>query len=304
MKPRPARVTFGTVVPSRCPGATLTPGRVRAHGWFGYRRRVSTDPHAPIGVFDSGFGGLTVARAIVDQLPGEDVLYLGDTARAPYGPQPIDVVREYALECMDHLAAQGVKTLVIACNSASAAMLRDARQRYDVPVVDVILPAARRAARATRNGRIGVLCTEATASSDAYADALGVAPVEITTQACPRFVEFVEAGVTSGPELMAVAEEYLAPVRAARVDTLVLGCTHYPLLTGVLSVLLGPEVTFVSSAEECANQTYASLLRADLLRGGNAPGRHEFWTTGSPDAFTGIGRRLVGEWVSDARQFS
>ncbi|WP_331714747.1 glutamate racemase [Auraticoccus cholistanensis] len=262
-------------------------------------------PDAPIGVFDSGFGGLTVARALVDQLPGEDLLYLGDTARSPYGPQPIDVVREYALECLDHLAEQGVKALVIACNSASAAMLRDARQRYDVPVVDVILPAARRAARTTRNGRVGVLCTEATATSGAYADALGVAPVEVTTTACPRFVEFVEAGVTSGAELMAVAEEYLAPVRAAGVDTLVLGCTHYPLLTGVLSYLLGPGVTLVSSAEECATASYATLLGAGLLRGGDGrQGRHEFITTGAPDAFAGIGRRLVGEWVGHVRQFS
>ncbi|WP_090593569.1 glutamate racemase [Auraticoccus monumenti] len=260
---------------------------------------------APIGVFDSGFGGLTVARALVDQLPSEDLLYLGDTARAPYGPLPIDVVREYALECLDHLAEQGVKAMVIACNSASSAMLRDARQRYDVPVVDVILPAARRAARTTRNRRIGVICTEATASSGAYADALGVAPVEITTQACPRFVELIEAGVTSGPELLAVAEEYLAPVRAAGVDTLVLGCTHYPLLTGVISYLLGPEVTLVSSADEGADHTYATLLGAGLLRAEPGRlGRHEFITTGAPDAFAGIGRRLVGEWVGHVRQFS
>ncbi len=277
--------------------------------------RSRPDPDAPIGVFDSGFGGLTVARAMSDQLPGERLLYLGDTARAPYGPLPIDVVREYALECLDHLAAQGVKALVIACNSASSAMLRDARQRYDVPVVDVILPAARRAARTTRNGRVGVICTEATASSGAYADALGVAPVEVTVQACPRFVEFVEAGVTGGPELMAAAEEYLAPVRAADVDTLVLGCTHYPLLTGVISYLLGPGVSLVSSAEECATATYATLTREGLLRGESAAGaprpgrdlrttRIEFITTGSPVAFAGIGRRLVGEWVGDVRQFS
>jgi glutamate racemase len=269
------------------------------------------DTDAPIGVFDSGFGGLTVARAMTDQLPGEHLLYLGDTARAPYGPLPIDVVREYALECLDHLAAQGVKALVIACNSASSAMLRDARQRYDVPVVDVILPAARRAARTTRNGRVGVICTEATAASGAYEDALGVAPVEVTTVACPRFVEFVEAGVTGGPELLAAAEGYLAPVVAAGVDTLVLGCTHYPLLTGVLSYLLGPDVTLVSSAEECATATYATLTREGLLRGAGAEGGSmEFVTTGSPAAFAGIGRRLVGdrdamgEWMRDVRQLT
>ena len=131
---------------------------------------------APIGIFDSGFGGLTVARAVMDQLPHEAVVYLGDTARQPYGPKPIPEVREYALECLDHLVEQGVKALVIACNSASAAMLRDARERYDVPVVEVILPATRRAVAATHNGHIGVICTRATADSLAYEDAFAAAP--------------------------------------------------------------------------------------------------------------------------------
>ena len=150
---------------------------------------------APIGIFDSGFGGLTVARAVLDQLPHEPVLYLGDTARQPYGPKPIGEVREYALECLDHLVDQGVKVLVIACNSASAAVLRDARERYDVPVVEVIRPATRRAVAAIRSGRIGVICTRATADSMAYEDAFAAAPqVVLHTRACPRFVEFVEAG--------------------------------------------------------------------------------------------------------------
>src|SRR3954470_2508384 len=148
---------------------------------------------APIGIFDSGFGGLTVARSVIDQLPHESVLYLGDTARQPYGPKPIGEVREYALECLDHLVEQGVKMLVIACNSASAAMLRDARERYDVPVVEVILPATRRAVAATRNGQVGVICTEATRQSMAYDDAFAAAPqVELITRPCPKFVDFVE----------------------------------------------------------------------------------------------------------------
>ena len=142
---------------------------------------------APIGIFDSGFGGLTVARAVMDQLPHEAVVYLGDTARQPYGPKPIPEVREYALECLDHLVEQGVKALVIACNSASAAMLRDARERYDVPVIEVILPATRRAVAASHSGRIGVICTRATADSLAYEDAFAAAPhVTLSTQACPR----------------------------------------------------------------------------------------------------------------------
>src|SRR3954469_14176300 len=180
---------------------------------------------APIGIFDSGFGGLTVARSVIDQLPHESVLYVGDTARAPYGPKPIAEVREYALECLDQLVEQGVKRLVIACNSASAAMLRDARERYDVPVTEVILPATRRAVAASRTGRVGVICTRATAESMAYDDAFAAAPhVELHTQACPRFVPFVEAGITSGDELLDAAHEYLDPLTSAGIDTLILGC--------------------------------------------------------------------------------
>ena len=172
---------------------------------------VVIDTEAPIGIFDSGFGGLTVARAVMEQLPYEDIVYLGDTARAPYGEQPIASVREYALECLDRLVDEGVKLLVIACNSGSAAVLRDARERYSVPVVEVILPAARRAVAATRRGRVGVICTQATATSLAYDDAFAAAPhLELITAACPRFVPFVEAGVTGGPELLACAEQYLA----------------------------------------------------------------------------------------------
>ena len=156
---------------------------------------------APIGIFDSGFGGLTVARSVIDQLPHESVVYLGDTARQPYGQKPIGEVREYALECLDHLVDEGVKALVIACNSASAAVLRDARERYSVPVVEVILPAARRAVAATRTGRVGVICTEATATSQAYDDAFAVAPlVELSTVACPATCEsgiFIEATLGS-----------------------------------------------------------------------------------------------------------
>ena len=158
---------------------------------------------APIGIFDSGFGGLTVARSVIDQLPHESIIYLGDTARQPYGPKPISEVREYALECLDHLVDRGVKALVIACNSASAAMLRDARERYDVPVVEVIYPATRRAVAASRSGRIGVISTRATAESLAYDDAFAAAPqVHLATRACPRFVDFVEQGVTGGDELL------------------------------------------------------------------------------------------------------
>jgi glutamate racemase len=262
------------------------------------------DPDAPIGIFDSGFGGLTVARSVIDQLPHESVVYLGDTARQPYGPKRIAEVREYALECLDHLVDRGVKTLVIACNSASAAVLRDARERYDVPVIEVILPATRRAVAATRTGRIGVICTRATAESRAYEDAFAAAPdVELLTRACPRFVDFVEQGVTGGEELMAVAHEYLDPLTEAGVDTLVLGCTHYPLLTGVISHVVGVGVTLVSSAEACAQDVYEQLLESGLMRADGEP-TYEFLTTGAPDDFASVGRRFLGPEMAAASQFA
>lgn len=262
-----------------------------------------TASDAPIGVFDSGFGGLTVARALLDQLPNEDMVYLGDTARAPYGTKSIPEVREYAIECLDYLADSGVKALVIACNSASSAVLRDARERYHVPVIDVILPAARRAVRASRNGRIGLICTEATATSASYDDALVAVPgVELVTAPCPLFVEFVEAGVTGGPELLDAARGYLLPLREAGIDTLILGCTHYPLLAGVISYVIGDDVTLVSSAEECAKEVFATLTDQGLLHQLPRTPRLRFLTTGSPELFAGIGRRLMGGFVDQVEQ--
>lgn len=257
---------------------------------------------APIGIFDSGLGGLTVARAVLDQLPHESVAYLGDTARQPYGPRPIAQVREFALECMDRLVERGVKILVIACNSASAAMLHDARERYDVPVVEVIRPAVRRAVAATRNNRVGVISTSATHRSHAYIDAFAAAPqITVLSEACPRLVEFVEAGVTSGPELLTVAREYLATLAVADVDTVILGCTHYPLLTGVLSYVMGDQVTLVSSAEETAKDVYRLLADAGALRPDDLPTpTHEFLTTGDPVEFTALARRFLGPEVLQA----
>jgi glutamate racemase len=251
---------------------------------------------APIGIFDSGVGGLTVARAVLDQLPHEPLRYVGDTARGPYGPRPLAEVRAFSLEIMDSLVDNGVKLLVIACNSASAATLRDARERYDVPVIEVVHPAVRRAVAATRTGRVGVIGTAATITSGAYEDAFAAAPqVDLTTIACPRFVEFVEAGITGGDELIAVAGEYLESMRDARVDTLVLGCTHYPLLTGVISYVMGEDVTLVSSAEETAKDVYGILVRHDLLRDVHLPEPvHQFMATGDPEDFQRLGRRFLG----------
>jgi len=241
---------------------------------------------APIGIFDSGVGGLTVARAILDQLPNESTLYIGDTARGPYGPRPLAEVREFALETMDFLVSQGVKAIVIACNTASAAMLRDARERYSIPVIEVIQPAVRRAVAATRSGNVGVIGTRATVDSKAYVDAFAAAPqLNITSIACPLFVEFVERGETSGTEITKIAREYLAPVMEAKVDTLVLGCTHYPLLTGVISYVMGEGVTLVSSAEETAKDLYRTLVENGLLRAQSAtPATHKFLATGDAKA--------------------
>jgi glutamate racemase len=255
---------------------------------------------APIGVFDSGVGGLTVARALLDQLPAEPVVYLGDTANGPYGPLPIADVRRHALAAMDTLVAQGVKALVIACNSASSACLRDARERYDVPVVEVIQPAVRRAVLATRSNRVGVIGTQITVDSRAYDDAFAAAPqVELTSAACPRFVDFVERGVTTGRQLLQLATHYLAPVVAADVDTLVLGCTHYPLLTGMISLVVGEGVTLVSSAEETAKDVYRVLAREDLFRDEDAPAPlHRWLATGDPEPFARLGRRFLGPEVT------
>ncbi|GEL18687.1 glutamate racemase [Pseudonocardia asaccharolytica] len=259
---------------------------------------MEPDRDAPIGIFDSGVGGLTVARAVIDQLPAEQVVYVGDTANGPYGPLRIADIRRHALAIGDELADRGVKLLVIACNTASAACLADARERYPVPVVEVVLPAVRRAVAATRNGRIGVIGTRATVASGAYTDAFAAAPdVAVTAVACPRFVDFVERGMTSGRQILGLAQSYLEPLQRAQVDTVVLGCTHYPLLTGVLQIVLGPEVTLVSSADETAKDVVRTLMASDLARDpleDPPPGPHEFLATGDPEPFRRLGRRFLG----------
>ncbi len=258
---------------------------------------------APIGIFDSGVGGLTVARAILDQLPHESTIYIGDTARGPYGPRSLAEVRDFSLETLDFLVDQGVKALVIACNTASAAMLRDARERYSIPVVEVIQPAVRRAVAATRSGKVGVIGTRATIDSKAYLDAFAAAPqLEIHSISCPLFVEFVERGETSGEAITKVARDYLQPLIAADIDTLVLGCTHYPLLTGVISYVMGNEVSLVSSAEETAKDLYRTLIENSLLRPASSqPPTHTFLATGDAQAFENLARRFLGPEVTSVK---
>lgn len=256
---------------------------------------------APIGIFDSGVGGLTVARAVIDQLPAESVLYLGDTANAPYGPKPLEQVRQHAVKIMDRLVDTGVKMLVVACNSASAALGEQVRERYaqelGIPVVEVIKPAVRAAITATR-GNVGVIATQATVGSGAYPAAFAEAgaDVNITMGAAPAFVEFVEQGITSGPELLQAARTYLEPMKQAGVDTLVLGCTHYPLLTGVISYVMDG-VTLVSSAEETAKDVYRTLLDHDLAAPNGNGGTYSFLATGDPHTFTALAHRFLGPEV-------
>lgn len=255
--------------------------------------------NAPIGVFDSGVGGLTVARAIRDSLPHESLIYIGDTAHSPYGTKSMADVRTYALEVLDMLVAQGVKMLVIACNTASAAMLRDARERYDVPVVEVIQPAVRGALSATRNNRIGVIGTTATITSRAYDDAFAAAPhLQLFTAEAPRFVEFVEAGQTSGDDVLRVARQYLKPLIEAEVDTLVLGCTHYPFLRGAISYVMGDGVRLVSSDNETAKDVYRELVSRGLDRIEPTPPTYRYEATGADSTeFMRLARLFLGPQV-------
>jgi glutamate racemase len=258
----------------------------------------------PIGVFDSGLGGLTVLRALIDVLPDERVVYFGDTGRFPYGPKPADEVRAHALEITDVLLDHDVKVVVVACNSAAAAALDVLQARLDIPVIGVIEPGLRAAARVTRSGRIGVIGTVGTVASGAYqrlADEMSDqgAAIDLTCAACPGFVEFVEAGDVDSDQVHVLAERLLAPVRVATVDTLVLGCTHYPLLARTIGDVMGRDVTLVSSADETAFAVRELLTSRNMLSSG--PGRdarHVFFTSGRVDTFRTLGARFLGPEVA------
>ncbi|MEX2457516.1 MAG: glutamate racemase [Actinomycetota bacterium] len=259
-----------------------------------------TDPR-PIGVFDSGVGGLTVVRSIIDQLPNESMAYFGDTARSPYGPRPLAEIREFSRDIAGLLLERDVKMLVVACNSIEVAAVEDLAASSGVPVLGVIEPGVRAALRATRTGRVGVIGTEATIASRAYDRAVAAARpgVELHSAACPDFVPHVEAGDTTSPQLRAAAEGYLRPLREAGVDALILGCTHYPLLSGLLQVVMGPDVQLVSSAEETAKDVYAELLGTGRLSDG--PAGYEFLCSGKPETFRALGSRFLGPEVNDVR---
>ena len=260
----------------------------------------------PIGLFDSGLGGLTVVRALLDLVPHERIVYFGDTGRFPYGPKPADEVLKYSIEIADVLLERDVKMIVIACNSASAAALDHLRDYVTVPVTGVIEPGLRAAKRTTSTGRIGVIGTVGTIASGAYQRAAAAIDesLELTCAACPGFVEFVEAGDVDSDQVHVLAERLLAPVKAAHVDTLVLGCTHYPLLARTIADVMGPDVVLVSSAEETAFEVL------DLVAGtgdGSEPllgKRLEFVTSGDVDTFRYLGARFCGPEVEMVEAWS
>ena len=263
--------------------------------------KVSSD--SPIGMFDSGFGGLTVARALIDLMPQENLVYIGDTGRYPYGNKPADEVRGYAKELAWSLVREyGAKMIVVACNTAASVALDELVDELPVPVIGVIDPGARALVRVTRNNKVGVIGTVGTISSGAYVQAIRTtgASVALTSAACPGFVEFVERDQTTGDEVMVLAERLLAPVRDAGVDSLLLGCTHYPYLSRVISDVMGPNVVLVSSADETAFVVKQELEATQLMRTDVTTGEHKFLSSGDIAWFAELGRRLLGPELETA----
>jgi glutamate racemase len=252
------------------------------------------DPR-PIGVFDSGMGGLTVLHECLVTLPHEDFVYLGDGARLPYGPRPLGEIRRFAAEIAGYLEQQGVKLIVAACNSATAAALPDLQRRLSVPVIGVLAPEAHAAVLATRNRRIGLLATEATVTSGRYAELVHAldAGVEVVAVACPRLVPLIEADDAFGEEIVDAVREYAAPLKAAHVDTVILGCTHYPLIRPIFQRVFGRGVTLVFSAEETAREVAETLERKGIENVGDREGVYRFLTTGDPGLFHELGRRFL-----------
>ncbi len=266
---------------------------------------VSTD--SPIGVYDSGLGGLTVLRALRMRLPHESLIYVGDTARVPYGPKSPDTVRRYAHEIADWLAAQQVKAIVVACNTATAHALDDLRARHDIPVIGVIEPGARAAVAAQHRGPIGVIGTAGTIASGAYERAIHALDPRavVRVAACPLLVPLVEEGWVDHDATRLIVRDYLAPLRADGISALVLGCTHYPLLAPVLARELGPSVNLIDSADETARETASRLSRAQVLRVPSThPGRVRFIASDDPARFLALGRRFFGDEMAHVDQLT
>ncbi|MFM7828017.1 MAG: glutamate racemase [Acidimicrobiaceae bacterium] len=272
----------------------------------------------PIGMFDSGFGGLTVARAVIDLLPSEDLIYIGDTARYPYGPKPASEVRSYAIELATSLVRDfNAKLIVVACNTAASVALSELRSLFSVPVIGVVEPGARALVEATTNNRVAVIGTVGTISSGAYESAVSNASrdvsreVLLTAAACPGFVEFVERNETSGLAVTELAEKLLGPIRTADVDTLLLGCTHYPYLSEVIGRVMGSGVRLINSADATASVVRDVLAENNISRSvvsgaQSSPrhsGLHEFYSSGDVQQFAEFGRRFLGPELSVAKQW-
>jgi glutamate racemase len=252
------------------------------------------DPR-PVGVFDSGTGGLTVLHECLVTMPHEDFIYLGDLARLPYGPRPLDEIRRYAGEIGGYLEAQGVKLVVAACNAATSAALPELQERLEVPIVGVITPEAHSAVQATRNRRIGLLATQATVTAGRYAELVHTldAGARFFPVACPRLVPLIESDEPFGAETTEAVREYAAPLKSAGVDTVILGCTHYPLIRPVFQRVFGRGVTLVFSAEETAREVAETLARKRIENDTAREGTYRFLTTGTPDAFRVTGARFL-----------
>ena len=264
------------------------------------------DNDSPIGVFDSGFGGLTVARAIIDLLPHEDIVYVGDTGRYPYGPRPLPEVHGFARQIARKLVEEHhVKMIVVACNTAAAAGLEDLSPEPELPVLSVIEPGVRSVLRATTSGRVGVIGTVGTIASGAYQRAVSALDstgrVQLTCAACPGFVEFVERGELDSDQVYVLAERLLAPIRDAKVDSLLLGCTHYPFLARTISDVVGRDVVLVSSADETAFELRSLLSASGLEASRRSPGIHTWISSGDTETFRSLGRRLLGPEIDQVQ---
>jgi len=259
----------------------------------------------PIGVFDSGVGGLTVAKELISQLPGEDIVYFGDTARVPYGIKSRETVIRFSIENILFLLKQDVKLICVACNTVSSLALPEIKNHFKVPIVGVITPGAREAVYATRNKRIGVIGTRSTIDSSAYKKEIKQLDpfIKVTAVACPLFVPFVEEGWLSGSEVVSIAKKYLQPLKQARVDTVILGCTHYPLLKPVIRKALGKDITLIDSAKQVAVEVKEILTAEGLLNSKSGrKGRHKFYVSDNPKWFSGLAKRFLGVPLPNARR--
>lgn len=259
-------------------------------------------PNSPIGVFDSGLGGLTVAREIFQLLPSEDVVYFGDVGRYPYGGRSKEIITQFSRQDVNFLLEQQVKMIVAACNTASALALDSIQQGSDIDIVGVIDPGAVSAVSTTRNGIVGVIGTSGTIHSNAYARAIEKldAKIRVFSMACPLFVPLVEEGYTDKRATFLIAEEYLAPFRNNGIDTLILGCTHYPLLKGVIRLVLGETVQLIDSARETARVVARQLSAAGNLNPKSSDGEHKFYVSDVPDQFAQTARHFLGDTVRNA----